>query len=481
MKAIRGSIAIAVLMWSACKDPVPVLDDAQPKPPDAPPDAMIDAAIDPRETVAELPATPNRDLDLLFVIDDSPSMLDKQLNLASGFPAFIERLQTIPGGLPNLHIGVVTPDLGTKASGSQTPGPAIGQIGLGGCAGTGKGGALQLNGAPVTGAFLSDVEAVGGGRITNYTGTLAGAFGMMARPGAGGCGFEQPLAAMRTALDNHPANAGFLRPSAMLGVVFVTDEDDCSAKSTAVFGPESPTLGPLQSFRCTRFGVTCTQGGQTSDAMNQVGAKAGCGASASSTLIDEIAPYRDFLRGLKTDPKQVIVGGIFGPPEPLAVELVTPPGGGTPVPALTHVCMYQGQQGVEAADPAARLRDLLDEFPDRSELATICQPNLSTSLARIGDLFRRSLGTGCVEAPLADVDPGTAGLQVDCVVEDLVGSAATAVASCEASPGARPCWQLETDAAACGSAPPPNLKLVVQRAVAPDPATITRMRCLVAP
>jgi hypothetical protein len=183
----------------------------------------------------EIPVTLNRNVDILFVIDDSPSMLDKQINLKNNFPIFVERLNALPGGLPNLHIGVITSDMGTKASEDALPGPAIGQVGQGGCSGTGKAGALQIYNAPVNGRFLTDVAEPGGGRLRNYTGTLNDAFGMMASAGAGGCGFEQPLAAMRAALDDHPANAGFLRPEAILGVFFLMDEDDCSAKSTALF------------------------------------------------------------------------------------------------------------------------------------------------------------------------------------------------------------------------------------------------------
>src|SRR5262249_38732614 len=153
----------------------------------------------------------------------------------------------------------------------------IGQIGQGGCSGTGKGGVLQKGMAQLPSNFLVDIDASGGARTRNYTGTLADTFSLMTKMGAGGCGFEQPLAAMRAALDHNPSNVGFLRPQAVLGVVFLTDEDDCSAKSTMLFGPDSGLLGALQSFRCTRFGVTCADGGQTPEEMNTVGAKSGCG------------------------------------------------------------------------------------------------------------------------------------------------------------------------------------------------------------
>jgi hypothetical protein len=450
--------------------------------------ALAAAACDPvvvplppveRQTVVELPVTPNRDLDLLFVVDDSPSMLDKQMNLTANFPSFLDRLQAVTGGLPNLHVGVVTTDMGTKASGSATPGPGIGQVGNGGCASTGKNGELQIGNAQVNGRFLIDVETASGTRSRNYGGTLAEAFRAIATAGAGGCGFEQPLAAMRAALDNNPANAGFLRQDAMLGVVFLADEDDCSARSTALFGPESMALGPLQSFRCTRFGVTCAEGGATADAMNQPGLKAGCAPSVGSDLLDDVAPYRDFLQGLKRDPRRVVVAGILGPVEPFGVEPRAPPGGGTPQPGLSHSCTYTGPFGVEVADPAVRLKGFLDGFPDRSALTSICERDLSGGLVQVAEVFRRSIGSPCVEAMLADAKPDTAGLQADCVVEDLVGASAIEIPSCEANLSARPCWRLEPDAATCTGFL--NLKLVVQREAAPDPATVTRMRCAVEP
>jgi len=433
-----------------------------------------------RRTVVELPATPNRDLDLLFVIDDSPSMLDKQVNLTTNFPSFLDRLQGVLGGLPNLHVGVVTTDMGTKASGSAMPGPNIGLIGQGGCSGTGKGGALQTGMATgLTEKYLIDVEAPGGTRTRNYTGTLAATFSAMAKLGAGGCGFEQPLAAMRAALDNHPANVGFLRPEAMLGVVFLSDEDDCSAKSTQLFGPDSPTLGPLQSFRCMRFGVTCAEGGTTSDAMNEAGPKAGCAPAVGSSLLDDVAPYRDFLRGLKRDPRRIAVTGIIGPTEPVEVELRPSQNGGAQIPALVHSCSYTGPTGVEVADPAVRLQDLITGFPDRSAFTPVCDRDLSNGLTQLAELFRRAIGSPCIQETLADAKSKT-GLQADCVVEDLIGPNAIEIKACDADLSARPCWRLESDAADCSTAFL-NLKLVVQREVPPDPTTVTRMRCVVEP
>src|SRR4051794_38032457 len=52
------------------------------------------------------------DLDVLFMIDDSTGMTSMQTALAAQLPFFIDRLESLPNGLPNLHIAVVSSDLG---------------------------------------------------------------------------------------------------------------------------------------------------------------------------------------------------------------------------------------------------------------------------------------------------------------------------------------------------------------------------------
>src|SRR5882762_11188529 len=52
--------------------------------------------------------TVNRDVDILFMVDNSQSMRPLQGKLATNFPAFMNVLKTLPGGLPNVHIGIVS-------------------------------------------------------------------------------------------------------------------------------------------------------------------------------------------------------------------------------------------------------------------------------------------------------------------------------------------------------------------------------------
>src|SRR5205814_709862 len=135
-------------------------------------------------------------------------------------------------------------------------------------------------------------------------------------------------------------------------LVFIQDEDDCSMQHTTLLGSDTNTLGPLQSFRCNRFGHTCTGGGADSNAMNTVGVKTGCVSNEASAYETKIADEIAFFKGLKADPANVIVAGIFGPPETTngmgngeTVELRTPPGGGSAIPAVSHSCSYQGAMG----------------------------------------------------------------------------------------------------------------------------------------
>ncbi len=129
-----------------------------------------------------IPASP--DVDLLFVIDNAAATANQQTVFASNFPNFITALDQLPGGRPNLHIGVVdtTIDIGVQgygnADGTGCPSPDPADDGrlqstprVAGC-------------APPNGAFISDVAgAAGAARTTNYAGTLQDTLSCIAQVG----------------------------------------------------------------------------------------------------------------------------------------------------------------------------------------------------------------------------------------------------------------------------------------------------------
>jgi hypothetical protein len=417
----------------------------------------------PTREVVQFPVTVNRDLDLLFLIDDSPETADHQARLADNFPKFIDALNALPGGFPNVHIGVATSDMGTQGALDMNPGfgPPVGAGVPGGCSGIGKDGVLQTFGeqANVNDKFISDVADATGARVRNYTGDLATVFGFIAiGADSTGCGFEQHLAAVERALTN-PANQGFLRPDAYLGVILLADEDDCSLAHYSLLDPSpgaTSSLGELQSFRCTRFGVLCDQGGQTPDAMNQAGSKGGCHPNDGSTYLMTAGHYAAFLRGLKTFSGKIFVAGIAGTPEPFGVELRRPQGEKVAIPALAHSCSFTDLNNMtEVADPAVRIKSFLDQFADHGAFASICESDLSGALQQIGDLVKTVMGPPCFAGPLADEDPRAAGAQYDCmvsVVDSQDPAPERSLPACDredASATNKPCWHITADPASC--------------------------------
>ena len=416
-----------------------------------------------RVEAKDIPVNINRDLDLLFVIDDSPSMADKQANLADNFPKFIDVLRSIPGGLPSVHIGVVTSDMGTQGPPPMT-GPSIGGGAAGTCADKGKDGTLQKS-AAANDVFISDLvdPTKPSGRNPNYTGDLATVFGDLAKAaGARGCGFEQHLGAMQRALGN-TANANFLRPTAYLGIIIIADEDDCSLADYHLLADDinsKNTLGATQSFRCTRFGVLCNQNGGNTNQMNQVGPKGQCHPNDDSQYLAKISGYADFLKKLKSDPNKVVVAGIIGTTDRFAVELRPPQPGATAIPALAHSCSYVDRNNqTEVADPPIRIKAFLDQFPNRSTSVSICQKDLSGGLRQIGDLLKTVIGDPCIEGKLQNF--GTAAAPVyDCSVSSVANPGTndakeTIMAECPASGPlpSTPCWHIIRDDAKCGMTP----------------------------
>ena len=412
--------------------------------------------------VTVLPAIANRDLDILFVVDNSPSMLDDQQSLAVSFPRMIDVLQTLDGGLPNLHIGVVTSDLGTSSSGSATAAPPIGSGLPGACVGWGDDGVL-VQGQNITDRYISDVAGDDGTRTTNYTGALRDAFASLALVGDTGCGFEQHLRAMQRGLE-HPANAGFLRADANLAVVIVADEDDCSVADGAFFSNDTAMFGPLQSFRCFRFGVQCAPDNPTT-----IGPKTGCVPRPAAPYIDEVDPFANALVQLKGDPRKVMVSGIVGDRDPVSVELATPPGGGTATPTLAGSCSYMLPDGTSEADPAVRLGAFFDRFPGRSRITSICDADLSTAVADIGASAKKLMGDPCVDLSEA--------AREGCEAFDVRDSAPDrpiALPRCGDTSG--DCFELVADPVACPWTPG-NIRLHVQRTSPATPDTWTHLRC----
>src|SRR4051794_22044220 len=130
----------------------------------------------------------NRNVDLLFLVDDSSSMRLSQDNLRRNFPVLMQTLKNQPGGMPNVHIAVISSDMGAGDGSIASCDMVGGKNGIfqytphGTCTSSGL-----LPGA----TYISDV-----GGVKNYSGNLEDVFTCIAALGETGCGFEHQFAAV---------------------------------------------------------------------------------------------------------------------------------------------------------------------------------------------------------------------------------------------------------------------------------------------
>ncbi len=344
----------------------------------------------------ELPLTPDaanlddgtgpegRQVDVLFVIDNSGSTVAVQNALAASFPAFLARLDR-SGERPDLHIGVVTSSLGAgdfHLPSCETPGGDRGVLALG---------HPLVNCARPRDRFIADVAGPGG-RMRNYDGPMETIFSCMTRLGIDGCGFEQHLQAMLKALDGSASeNAGFLRPGALLVVIIHADEDDCSARDPELYDPTRLALGPTTSFRCFQFGVRCEPAGLEA---STPGPRTACQSDEASTYVQSVRSYVEFLLRLKGSRRKLVVGTIIGTGP---VEVGTD---NTTNPLLLPSCMAS----TGTAAPGVRLAEFARLFGPNGFVESICRTEYVHVLEVIADRISQLLPAPAPRIPDGGVD-----------------------------------------------------------------------------
>lgn len=211
-------------------------------------------------------------MDILFVVDDSGSMAEEQTNLASNFPRFVEVINAFmtESGRPlDYRIGVTTTgqDMVTVVSfPPMFPLPPVEMME------SGPGGALlQDSACGMSRRWIERADA-----------DVAGSFSCVAQVGTGGSSVEMPLRMVEMALTDKVedgTNAGFIREDALLAIVMLTDENDCSREGNRfeimipdpfspggitgavdVCDPASPDLLPVSHFLTVLDGVKGDRG-----------------------------------------------------------------------------------------------------------------------------------------------------------------------------------------------------------------------------
>ncbi len=369
---------------------------------------------------------PIRNVDIVFVVDNSGSMMEEQANLARNFPLFMDELAGLQGA--DFQIASVTSDLGAGAGspnqGCNVPGGDRGVF----CNVRGNDFCTRCGVDITRGRFLRTVNP-------NFQGNIRNVFSCMSTFGTGGCGYEHSVGALRAAL-LAPENAGFIRPDAYLAFVIMTDEDDCSAPpDSALFATTKP--GQDFSLICALEAHNC--GGMHNTGMAPVDRPLSeCAAAEDGGLVPVSQLVADVL-GVKKDPSLIIAAGIFGWPLPGQEDVARYQIAGVPNLASRPVC----QSANGSAIPGIRVKKFVESF-DNHSIFSICQNDFREAMRAIAQKIRVTVGDPCVTAPLVDTNPATPGIDPDCNVTEkrpLGNNRYEEVVLQRCKPGdTQPCW-----------------------------------------
>jgi len=304
-------------------------------------------------------------IDLLFVIDNSGTMGEEQLNLARNFPLLVNKLETLEeagGGTlgANVNIMVTTTDFGNPLCKpfAKHP-PEMGAPVASSC--TKRldrfTGLEQLNPpvyteactdvctapgiAPTNGDLIihfsdeghnlppvADVDINGDGIPDS---PVAQALACIGPQGIDGCGYEAPLESMMQALNplaswncgspgdlakcpNGGVARPFMREGAVLAIALVSDEADCSVSDYSImtnpsyFAELDGQKLPSSSI-CWKAGVTC-------NGPDANGVYINCRADDKQGELHPLSRYVNFLTKYVRDDlgKEVVMLGILGVP-----------------------------------------------------------------------------------------------------------------------------------------------------------------------
>jgi hypothetical protein len=294
-----------------------------------------------------------------------------------------------------------------------------------------------------------------------------------------------------------------LRPTAYLGLVFLSDEDDCSAAlNDGMFGDQDSLKWRISqpALRHARTQVQWPESDRYASWLSDDGriqraplrpARRKNGFSCpnvhrpwltetrtDTSVPTDCSPLKNIkhlaeeLKALKYDPdNQIVVAGIFGWPlsdADMATATYTIGPVPNPNPAdtahptvfdLWPVCYdpnYKPASSTEfapsaagrGATPGLRLSAFVDEFGKNGLKASICQSDFSATMSQIGTTLAQQLSNRCLPSSYAQYKTCAA----HCLVPDSAGGytrQADVVPSCDASPSVPGCYTLVADGSPC--------------------------------
>ncbi len=336
----------------------------------------------------------DRAVDLIFVIDNSGSMGEEQGTITAAVDGLIGPI--VGAGGVDLRVGVTTTDNGNFWCPGTTP--EAGSFVSTSCRSRQDdfvfAGAIMVDATQEACLDVCDSDTVSLGSswleiaadgTNNVGGGLdpVSALRCILPQGINGCGFEQQLSSMSKATQ---ANAGFRRDNALLAIVIVTDEADCSIRSEAetIFMPEGdrafwslPEEPTPTSAVCWNAGVECTGSGNPyTDCVSQnYAADGGLAATPADAVMRPVSEFIDEFAGESV--YIAAVAGVGSSGDVVYAESADPQFGVDF--GIGPGCTSAAGEAV----PPVRVRELVEQLG--GNLFSICEADASGLLGAIGD------------------------------------------------------------------------------------------------
>jgi hypothetical protein len=458
---------------------------------------------------------------MVVMVDNSGSAKVTKMNAA--FPKLIAALKDPnDGSLPDLRIAIIDSDLGTGCA--YDPGTSCGQKTLpdGNLSCLGDMGRFQMLTSPTACAFNAGAEflEVKNNTAVNFTGPVDNintVFACLAsNVGTGGCGEEHQLQAFELALTakgigNEQQQADFLRGNALLALLFISDEDDCSAATNdGMFGEKPELRGESASLRCATRGHQCggknltdsppgyptdasfsaplsTCAARTDACPNAIDGEKATDTSQPTNCspLRSVKRMAENIKALKGNPdEQIVVAGIFGWPlddQDMATatyKIAPVPNANTadtqhptvfdlwpvcydpdhkPAPATTDPTTgFDATAAGPGAAPGLRLAAFVDEFGANGLKFSICQPDFSDSMTQIGATLAQRMQNRCLPASYAQYASCSAYVLSPVPnpkdpTQVIYQRGAATVPACDSTNPATPCYTLVPDASPCAT------------------------------
>jgi hypothetical protein len=392
---------------------------------------------DPVTGLCPLELVMSRAVDILFVVDNSGSMGSKQGTLARSFASFIEVLESQELGA-NYRIGITTTDgSGTlRATSCRSRLHEFQFSWIHGDKDERQRGCLDHCGHETL-TFAKPWLEKGAGTTNLPPGLdMAEALQCVGPQGINGPGLEKPLESMLRALEDDAS--GFFRDEALLAVIIVTDEADCSMTSemeqwistegTVYWGtPERPT-----SAVCWNAGVGC-EGAPSPFSQCYAQDKGANGLPTADPEEARLLPVARYIDALSQLAQKKQMTGHHGQ---VLFSLI----GGVPVDfpdtpivyADSALAEFQAEYGIGPSCgigtesitnppgiPPVRMREVAEAFMnDETNMFSICMDDYGVALEQIAGAIEVLAERACVTGCVADLDHAAPALVPSCILTE---------------------------------------------------------------